>query len=89
MSHYKMRSFRTAACVPLRDLAVQIFLQIPTTDVIVEDHLGEGAFGLVFKGTVRGPLRNPKLTAKVRQAIGLPVAIKLLKGELRTMVHIE
>ena len=55
-------------------------IQIPTTDVIVEDHLGEGAFGYVFKGVIRGPLRNPKLSSKLKQTIGLPVAIKLLKG---------
>ena len=54
--------------------------QVPTTDVIVEDHLGEGAFGLVFKGIIRGPLRNPKLSSKMKKSIGLPVAIKLLKG---------
>ena len=54
--------------------------QIPTNDVIVEDHLGGGAFGLVFKGTISAPLRNPKLSSKLRQTIGLPVAIKLLKG---------
>ena len=54
--------------------------QIPTMDVIVEDHLGEGAFGYVFKGVIRGPLRNPKLSSQLKQTIGLPVAIKLLKG---------
>lgn len=58
-------------------------VQIPTSDVIVEDHLGEGAFGLVFKGIISAPLRNPKLSSKLRQTIGLPVAIKLLKGELQ------
>ena len=48
--------------------------------MLVEDHLGEGAFGYVFKGVIRGPLRNPKLSSKLKQTIGLPVAIKLLKG---------
>ena len=48
--------------------------------MIVEDHLGEGAFGLVFKGIIHGQLRNPKLSSKMKQTIGLPVAIKLLKG---------
>lgn len=52
--------------------------------MIVEDHLGEGAFGMVFKGTIRGPLRNSKLSPKLKQSIAIPVAIKLLKGELVT-----
>ena len=62
-------------------------MQIPTSDVIVEDHLGEGAFGLVFKGIISAPLRNPKLSAKLRQTIGLPVAIKLLKGKRTSINH--
>ena len=66
--------------ITLSSMYVFLTAQIPTTDVIVEDHLGEGAFGFVFKGVVRGPLRNPKLSSKLKQTIGLPVAIKLLKG---------
>ena len=58
-----------------------LYAQVDTGEVIVEDHLGEGAFGMVFKGTIRGPLRNSKLSPKLKQAIAIPVAIKLLKGE--------
>ena len=55
--------------------------EISTDDVIVEQLLGEGAFGEVYKGVIRGPLENPKISAVLRQAIGVPVAIKLLKSE--------
>ena len=55
--------------------------EISTDDVIVEQQLGEGAFGEVYKGVIRGPLENPKISAILRQAIGVPVAIKLLKSE--------
>ena len=55
--------------------------EISTNDVIVEQQLGEGAFGEVYKGVIRGPLENPKISAVLRQAIGVPVAIKLLKRE--------
>ena len=55
--------------------------EISTDDVIVDELLGEGAFGEVYKGVIRGPLENPKVSAVLRQAIGVPVAIKLLKSE--------
>ena len=55
--------------------------EISTDDVIVDELLGEGAFGEVYKGVIRGPLENPKISAVLRQAIGVPVAIKLLKSK--------
>ena len=58
--------------------------EISTDDVIVEQLLGEGAFGEVYKGVIRGPLENPKISIVLRQAIGVPVAIKLLKREFFT-----
>lgn len=58
------------------------FVQVPASEVIVEDKLGEGAFGEVFKGIIKGPLRNPKISAVLKHTIGIPVAIKLLKREL-------
>ena len=65
--------------------------EISTDDVIVEQLLGEGAFGEVYKGVIRGPLENPKISAVLRQAIGVPVAIKLLKRKFSTsrMRHID
>lgn len=58
--------------------------EISIDDVIVEKHLGEGAFGEVYKGMIRGPLKNPKISIVRRQVIGVPVAIKLLKREFYT-----
>ena len=48
--------------------------------MIIEDSLGEGAFGEVYKGVVKGPLKCSKLRPSLRNAIAIPVAIKLLKG---------
>ena len=51
--------------------------------VIVEDCLGEGAFGEVFKGVITGPISNSRVRHMVkRNAICTQVAIKLLKSEL-------
>ena len=55
--------------------------EVAATEVIVEKQLGEGAFGEVYKGFIKGPLCNPKISPLLKQSIGLPVAIKLLKGK--------
>ena len=62
--------------------------EISTDDVIVDELLGEGAFGEVYKGVIRGPLENPKISAVLRQAIGVPVAIKLLKSEFNLFLTV-
>lgn len=55
--------------------------ELPPNQVIVEDNIGEGAFGEVLKGTVKGPLSNPKVPAALKSAICIPVAIKMLKSQ--------
>ena len=61
--------------------------EISTDDVIVDQLLGEGGFADVYKGVIRGPLENPKISAVLRQAIGVPVAIKLLKS--KSSIHTQ
>ena len=53
--------------------------EIPSNEVIIEDCLGEGAFGEVYKGIIKCPIINPKVKLSVKNAICTPVAIKLLK----------
>ena len=53
--------------------------ELPPGQVIVESILGEGAFGEVYKGSLRCPLSNPKVPAAIKSAIGIKVAIKMLK----------
>ena len=53
--------------------------EIATDDIIADELLGKGEFGEVYKGVIRGPLKNPKISFVLRQAMAIPVAIKLLK----------
>ena len=53
--------------------------EIPANEVIMEDLLGEGAFGEVYKGIIKCPIINPKVRSSVKNAFCTPVAIKLLK----------
>ncbi len=54
--------------------------EISASEIIIEDSLGEGAFGEVYKGVVKGPIRCTRVPPSLRNAIAVPVAIKLLKG---------
>ena len=54
----------------------------------MENHLGEGAFGLVFKGMIQGTLRNPNVSQKLKHRIGLPIAVKLLKSKFSYIIII-
>ena len=47
--------------------------------MIMEQQLGEGCFGQVFKGVVKGPISNPKVQPSLKNAICVNVAIKMLK----------
>ena len=55
--------------------------EVSIDDIIMEQQLGEGAFGEVYKGVIRRPLGNPKISTILRHSIGVPVAIKMLKSE--------
>ena len=47
----------------------------------MEKHLGQGAFGEVYKGVIKYPIVNPKVKLSAKNPICTPVAIKLLKCE--------
>jgi len=55
--------------------------ELPPSHVIIEDCLGEGAFGEVYRGIIRGPIMNPKVHPSMKSTICTTVAIKLLKCE--------
>ena len=56
--------------------------ELSPDNITIEKQICEGFFGKVYKGTVKGPLDNPKLKPHLRNAINVSVAIKLLKGRL-------
>ena len=60
--------------------------EIPSNEVIMEDSLGEGAFGEVYKGVVKCPIINPKVRSSAKNAFCTPVAIKLLKS--KEVIHL-
>ncbi len=55
--------------------------EVSPSSVTIEDPLGEGAFGEVYKGLLKGPLTNSKLKPAYRNMVIVSVAIKLLKGK--------
>ena len=50
--------------------------------VIIDDKLGEGAFGEVYRGIVSGDSDSPRLNAYLQHKEKPFVAVKLLKGML-------
>ena len=54
--------------------------EVPPSDIIMDQLLGEGAFGKVYKGFLRGPVTCSKVKPNYRNAVHVNVAIKLLKG---------
>ena len=55
--------------------------EVPPSELIVEQSLGEGAFGEVYKGILKGPIACTKVRPTQRKAVFTEVAIKLLKSE--------
>ena len=55
--------------------------EIPVGSVIVDTKFGEGCFGEVHRGVVRGPLPT---TRTMKSNICVTVAIKMLKSEFCT-----
>ena len=54
--------------------------EVAPSDIVVDDSLGEGAFGEVYKGFLKGPITCSKVKPQYRNAVHVGVAIKLLKG---------
>ena len=56
--------------------------EIPSDNVIIEEELGEGCFGMVYKGVVKGPIPNSRT---MTTSICKLVAIKFLKCKFMKM----
>ena len=55
--------------------------ELPPSRITVKGDLGHGAFGVVKKGYLQGPLLNSKVKLQFRNASCIPVAIKKLNGK--------
>ena len=74
---------RTATSVPSQvhhDTLSHDDWEVPPSDIIVDESLGEGAFGEVYKGFLKGPITSSKVKPCYRNGVHVSVAIKLLKG---------
>lgn len=56
--------------------------EVSQGEIIVEACLGEGAFGEVYKGILKGPIACTKVRPSQRKAVFIEVAIKLLKSKV-------
>ena len=54
--------------------------EVPAASVFMNKKIGEGEFGEVYCGIVRGDSDSPRLKAHFRHKDKLFVAVKLLKG---------
>ncbi len=54
--------------------------EVPAGKVIIENRLGEGCFGEVYQGMIKGHITNPKIQTSLKNTICPVVAIKLLKS---------
>ena len=62
--------------------------EIPPANIIMEDHLGEGAFGEVYKGVITCQIINPKVKLSIKRSICTPVAVKLLKRKTIMILYL-
>jgi len=68
------------ADLELLNTAIKDEWELCPSDITVSQMMGEGAFGEVYRGFLKGPLNHSKVKTEFRNAINIPVAIKLLKG---------
>lgn len=54
--------------------------EVEPVKIILESQLSEGAFGMVHKGYICGPLNNARLPSDVRKSPSIPVAVKMNKS---------
>ena len=73
--------------LPLFDGPVFDDWEIPACDVIINDQVGEGCFGEVYKGMIKGTINNSKVPASLKNIICPTVAIKILKRKRYTCLY--
>ena len=70
------------------ELSMDLF-EVPAQCIILDQRLGEGCFGEVYRGIVRGDYLNQYLTAYLRQKSHQFVAVKILKGKTKLSITVR
>lgn len=55
--------------------------EIPASHVVIDESLGEGAFGEVYRGVITDLVNNSRMRALLKQNNSGFVAVKLLKSK--------
>ena len=57
--------------------------EISPDNILLGKELGKGFFGEVYRCTIQGPITTPyTIRNQLSRSIGLPAAVKILKGSL-------
>ena len=80
------RSVLGSPLTPTMDFFMMDEWELSPSEIIMDRCLGEGAFGEVYKGVLKGPVQCSKVPPSMRNTVPLVVAVKLLKCKILLVI---